>query len=93
MSDKNCLMSRSKGRGRNAIGAAVLALSFSATPLIAGYGDQSNGYPNQQERELHLATNVVRTAPQEFRDTYIGSYNILLPQNYPPVNPIYLTMI
>jgi uncharacterized protein YkwD len=68
----------------------VLLLSFSAAPLLAGYGDQISGYPNQQERELHLATNVVRTAPQEFRDTYIGSYNILLPQNYPAVNPIYL---
>mgnify|MGYP000051544835 CR=1 FL=1 len=90
MSDKNCLMPRSKFRERNAIGTAFLVLIFSATPLIAGYGDQINGYPNQQERELHLATNVVRTAPQEFRDTYIGSYNILLPQNYPPVNPIYL---
>ena len=88
--DKNRLMSRPKTRARCAITTVLLALSFSATPLFAGYGDQINGYPNQQERELHLATNAVRTAPQEFRDTYIGSYNILLPQNYPAVNPIYL---
>jgi uncharacterized protein YkwD len=88
--DKNCLMPRSNGIKRCAIETVILVLSFSAAPLFAGYGDQINGYPNQQERELHLATNVVRTAPQEFRDTYIGSYNILLPQSYPSVNPIYL---
>ena len=89
-SDKNCLISRPIGRGRWIIGAVAMVLYGSASQLFAGYGDPINGYPNQQERELHLATNVVRTAPQEFRDTYIGSYNILLPQNYPAVNPIYL---
>lgn len=68
----------------------VPLLCLSSNLLYAGYGDPMNGYPNQQERELHLATNVVRTAPQEFRDTYIGSYNILLPANYPAVGPTYL---
>ena len=90
ISDKNRLQSRPKTKERCAIQTVILVFSFSATPLFAGYGDQINGYPNQQERELHLATNVVRTAPQEFRDTYIGSYDILLPENYPPVNPMYL---
>ena len=76
--------------GRLMMWAIVLIIGFSASSLKAGYGDQIDGFPNQQERELHLATNIVRTAPQEFRDTYIGSYNILLAENYPAVNPTYL---
>lgn len=72
--------------------ALVFAVVVSLLPtlLYGGYGDLVNGYPSQQERDLHLATNMVRIAPQEFRDSYIGSYNILRPEHYPPVDPIYL---
>jgi len=62
----------------------------STASLCAGYGDAVGGYPNMKEREILVATNAVRTAPQEFRDKYIGDYDILLPTNYPPVDPIYL---
>ncbi|MBD3343906.1 MAG: hypothetical protein GF401_02450 [Chitinivibrionales bacterium] len=57
-----------------------------------GYGDPSEeypGYPGWHERNIHLWSNVCRLDPTGFRDTYVGNYSILLPQNYPPVGPLY----
>ncbi|MCK5517336.1 MAG: hypothetical protein KAI39_10710, partial [Desulfobulbaceae bacterium] len=68
--------------------ALILGFSMPAN-LMAGYGDPVNGYPSQTEREIFVLTNAVRTAPVEFRNTYIGSYNILLPENYPAVEPVF----
>lgn len=68
----------------------VFILPLFTKHLYGGYGDQVNGYPNQKERDLHLATNMVRVAPQQFKTRYIGFFDILSPQIYPPVDPIYL---
>ncbi len=57
-----------------------------------GYGDWLDGfsgYPDMRERRILVLTNTCRMAPIEYRDTYIGDYNILLPQNYPATDPLY----
>lgn len=47
-------------------------------------------YPNWQEQATIVFTNAVRMAPAAFRDKYMSpSYTILLPQNYPAVNPAF----
>ncbi|BHH85306.1 CAP domain-containing protein [Desulforhopalus sp. 52FAK] len=76
--------------GQFRVSLIFLIIAIGPSTLQAGYGDEVNGFPTQLERDVHLITNLVRTAPQEFRDTYIGDYEILLPENYPAVQPIYL---
>ncbi len=70
----------------------VLYVCFSSYPQTKGYGDWPDdypGYPSMRERRVLVLTNTCRMAPVEYRDTYIGNYTILLPQNYPPVDPLY----
>jgi len=56
----------------------------------AGYGDKfPGGYPNWQERAVITLVNSCRMAPQQYRDKYIGNYNILLPTNFPAVRPLF----
>ena len=47
------------------------------------------GYPSWGERAVLTLTNACRFSPQEYRDEYVGSYNILLPQNFPGSGPVY----
>jgi len=71
---------------------AVLAIFTSQSYLHAGHGDPDVShpdYPSWHERSVIVATNACRMAPIEFRDTYVGDYDILLPENYPPVHPLY----
>jgi len=56
---------------------------------FGGYGDKINGYPLWQERAILVLTNTCRMSPVEYRDAFVGQYNILLPENYPPVPPLY----
>ena len=60
-----------------------------AAACVCAETDPKNGHPEWHERGLLVLTNACRMDPPKFRDTYIGSYNILLPANYPPAPPIY----
>ncbi|MBD3418606.1 MAG: hypothetical protein GF398_00665 [Chitinivibrionales bacterium] len=58
----------------------------------SGYGEPQNNnsdMPFWRERALFTLTNACRLDPQGFRETYIGSYSILLPANYGVVPPLY----
>lgn len=73
---------------------AAISFIFVIFPAVveAGYGDPDEAYPthpNWQERSIITLTNACRTAPADFRDAYVGASGILLPQNYPPVAPLY----
>lgn len=48
----------------------ALVLAAALSPALAGYGDVVAGYPNAQERALHLWTNAARVAPGEFEAYY-----------------------
>jgi len=61
----------------------------SVSTLSAGYGDKIAGVPNWHERTCIVLTNACRMAPVSYRETYVGEYAILQPQNYPPVNPVF----
>lgn len=74
----------------------VMQFILSMTSLLfSGYGDFEpgyEGYPNYQERIIHVWTNICRTSPTTFRDSLIvpvcsGSQNIL--NAYPAVAPLY----
>ncbi len=72
----------------------TLSLFASTCPVCAekGYGDWFDGFPgfpDMRERRILVLTNTCRMAPVEYRDTYIGDYDILLPQNYPATKPLY----
>jgi hypothetical protein len=55
-----------------------------------GYGDKWDSVPSLRERQLLVLTNACRMAPVQYRNAYIGSgYQILLPANYPAVDPLY----
>lgn len=64
---------------------------FCSLPIVTclGYGEKIDSLPNWQERAIHVVTNACRMAPEAFRDRFIGNSTILLPENYPPVNPLY----
>lgn len=66
-------------------------LLFCSLPIVncLGYGEKTDSLPNWQERAIHVLTNACRMAPVAFRDRFIGNNAILLPKNYPPVNPLY----
>ncbi len=51
-------------------------------------GIPRDGYPNWYERTTFVFTNSCRMNPTQFRDSLIGNYNILLPENYPPAAPL-----
>ncbi len=73
----------------------IISLIFSVIMMqnsisFAGYGDKfPGGYPNWQERAVITLVNACRMAPQQYRDKYIGNYNILLPANFPTVKPVF----
>ena len=71
----------------------IVSLSlFTLNAADRGYGDPLETYPdlpNWQERAIETLTNACRMDPEGYRDEYIGSYSILLPNNYPAVNPLY----
>ena len=55
-------------------------------------GDPINGYPNWHERVMLVFTNMVRMAPQEYRDEYMTSFtfpNGGILNSYPPVPPLH----
>lgn len=65
---------------------------FSLIAAERGYGDwlvDYPGHPEMRERRILVLTNSCRFAPTEYRDKYIGNYNILLPKNYPSTNALY----
>ena len=68
-------------------GSAIIAV-FTASAWCQ-YGVPVDGHPSWQERSVILLTNAVRTAPVEYRDAYVGDYQILLPANYPAVDPVW----
>ncbi len=71
---------------------AVVNIVTGSSAQTKGYGDWPDdypGYPDMKERRVLVLTNTCRMAPEEYRDTYIGDYQILLPANYPPVDPLY----
>ncbi len=47
------------------------------------------GHPNWEERTLLVLTNMVRADPQGYLARYTNFNGILLPENYPPVSPLY----
>jgi hypothetical protein len=68
----------------------VLFLAFSLVfSQSRGNGDRIDSFPNLLERQLLVLTNACRMAPAEYRDLYIGAYQVLLPANYPAVKPLY----
>ncbi len=74
--------------GLNRFVPILLVISSAAFPQ-RGNGDQVGGYPTFYERQLLVLTNACRMAPAQFRERYIGDYQVLLPQNYAPVKPLY----
>jgi len=46
-------------------------------------------YPEWRERSVLTLTNAVRMDPAGYKNLYIGNFQILLPQNYTVVNPVY----
>jgi hypothetical protein len=62
---------------------------FSALSQQRGNGDKIDSVPNLSERQLLVLTNACRMAPVEYRNLYIGNYQVLLPANYPAVRPLY----
>lgn len=73
----------------------ALSILLISSVLFAGYGDYVPGYvgyPNYQERIIHVWTNICRTSPVAFRDSIIvpgctGSQGIF--SIYPAVQPVY----
>lgn len=64
----------------------------SAVSAQGGHGDPDDQYPDMpswEERTVIVLTNACRMDPTGFRDMFVGDFNILLPQNYPPVAPLY----
>ncbi len=64
-------------------------MAVTASAQQRGYGDRFDSLPNFTERQLHVLTNACRMAPAQYRDAYIGNFQVLLPANYPPVHPCY----
>lgn len=49
-----------------------MLLLVALSSALAGYGDPSGGYPSPLERELHVWTNAVRSAPADFDGQFDG---------------------
>lgn len=67
----------------------VCFLVIPAAAQQRGNGDKIDSLPNLSERQLLVLTNACRLAPAQYRDLYIGNYQVLLPANYPAVRPLY----
>jgi hypothetical protein len=70
----------------------VLLVSFLVVSVLAqqrGNGDKVDSFPSLNERQLLVLTDACRMAPAQYRDLYIGNYQVLLPANYPAVRPLY----
>ncbi len=50
--------------------ASLLPALLLSLPATAGYGDPQRGYPDRDERWLHLWTNAARVAPDAFEGEY-----------------------
>ncbi len=71
---------------------SFLVIFLLAGSLIAqqrGNGDRVDSFPNFSERQLLVVTNACRMAPVQYRDLYVGNYQVLLPANYPATGPLY----
>ena len=71
------------------LGYGIFLVILTVVSTAAGYGERTDTLPNWQERAVAVLTNACRTAPQTFRDRFVGSDNILLPESYPAVPPLY----
>jgi hypothetical protein len=72
--------------------STLTILLIAATACLAqqrGNGDRVDSFPQFNERQLLVLTNACRMAPVEYRDLYIGNYQVLLPANYPAIKPLY----
>ena len=67
----------------------VFFLVVSVNAQLRGNGDRVDSFPCLSERQLQVLTNACRQAPAQYRDLYIGNYQVLLPANYPAVRPLY----
>jgi hypothetical protein len=67
----------------------VFFLFFSVPAQQRGNGDRVDSFPNLSERQLLVVTNACRMAPVEYRNLYVGNYQVLLPAYYPAVRPLY----
>jgi len=70
-------------------GIIVCLLVVGAVAQQRGNGDKIDSFPNFIERQLYVLTNACRMAPAQYRDLYIGNYQVLLPANYPAIRPLY----
>jgi hypothetical protein len=53
------------------------------------YGENPDTLLNWQERAVAVLTNACRMTPTAYRDRFIDNSEILLPQKYPAVPPVY----
>jgi hypothetical protein len=70
----------------------ALLVSFLVVSGLAqqrGNGDKVDSFPSLNERQLLVLTDACRLAPAQYRDLYIGNYQVLLPANYPATRPLY----
>jgi hypothetical protein len=67
----------------------VFFLAVSTLGQQRGNGDRVDSFPGFNERQLLVLTNACRMAPAQYRDLYIGNYQVLLPGNYPAVQPLF----
>lgn len=70
----------------------ALLVSFLVVSVLAqqrGNGDKVDSFPGLNERQLLVLTDACRMAPAQYRDLYIGNYQVLLPANYPATRPLY----
>jgi hypothetical protein len=68
---------------------SVFLLLVSISAQQRGNGDRVDSFPSLFERQLLVLTDACRMAPAQYRDLYIGNYQVLLPANYPAVRPLY----
>jgi hypothetical protein len=66
-----------------------LQLSVVSVHSQTDHGVPVDSFPSWREQALIVFTNAVRTAPQGFRDKYIGNYQILLPKNFQAQRPLF----
>ncbi len=75
----------------------VISFYINSAASERGYGDwplAHPGHPNMRERRILVLTNACRISPTQYRDNLLVPHNsmassILLPENYPPVEPLY----
>ncbi|MCX7725766.1 MAG: CAP domain-containing protein [Chitinispirillaceae bacterium] len=67
----------------------ILILGYAIFTEVYAYGEKVDTLPIWEERAVLVLTNACRMAPIEFRDRFLGTSSILLPENYPAVPPLY----